>query len=1126
MKATAEKSSATTSRTHSQTPSRPFFGKAGEGGFFESASHLSLSGIQFKMKVGQPGDTFEREADRMADKVMRMPNPASPLKEEKLQRQADDKLQKKEDEKIQKAPAPEEKLQRKGDGAPAVAASTQSAIQHHTTGGQPLSSDVRSYMEPRFGANFSNVRVHTDPESASISDQLSARAFTYQNHVFFSGNQYQPGTSAGKQLLAHELTHTIQQGHAVQRSPHVSTTTTPPPIQRAFSLPDIDIPNPIEYFTNKVTDFVKQHAEELPGFTMLTVVMGKNPITGAAVDRSAGNILRGAIQMLPGVGNYITQALDKHGVFNKVSVWAEQQFNTMKDIGGNIWQDIKNFIKTFSLIDLKDPGGIWSKAKAIVMGPINQIKSFASGLVSGIGALIKEAILKPIAAFAKANAPNGYDLLSAVLGYDPISGDPVPQTAENLIGPFMKLIGQEDVWQNMQKANAVSRAFAWFKGAVGAVKGFVTQIPGLFVAAFKSLEIMDIILLSNAFNKVKSVFGGFIESFISWAGTAVWNLLEIIFAAVAPGVIGYLKKAAGAFRTILKDPIGFVGNLVRAGKLGFEMFAGNILNHLKTALIKWITGPLGEAGVYIPKSFSLIEIVKLVLSVLGLTWQNIRSKLVKIIPEPILVGLEKTAGILVTLVKDGPAAAWEQIKTELSELKDQLISQVTQMVTTEVVKAAVTKLVSMLNPAGAIIQAILAIYNTVTFFIDKAKQIGAVVASFIDSISAIAAGQVAGAAKRVEQTMASTLVVVIGFLAKFAGLGNIPEKLVGVVKKIRQPIDKGLDKIVAWLGKMLKKAGGAIAQAGLPADPKERLKLGMQAAVAAVNRFAGRSVSKVVLNPVLSGIKLRYGFSALELMATGKTWTIHGTVNPTTSISTDALAEDTVEHNLSEAELMDMLLGTSAPIRELEAEQVPSTRLSESSSTYSVKVIAHLIISSPAPQAQKDHALDLLIEKAQVAIQTQDSHEIYRALVQAAGRLKGLYKTDESVLQIHHEQEVSKHPETFAKTAHERLKLPKKLQAQLDQSIKRIAQKYKALSGKTKKEKKELAKNDIEELRELVKQSLVDWKRSRVPDEKGRRSQTGEPATAPAKSLEEIDLIALTVRAHISVHRQRKQAGV
>jgi hypothetical protein len=178
---------------------------------------------------------------------------------------------------------------------------------------------------------------------------------------------------------------------------------------------------------------------------------------------------------------------------------------------------------------------------------------------------------------------------------------------------------------------------------------------------------------------------------------------------------------------------------------------------------------------------------------------------VKLIPEPVLVALEKTAGTLVTLVTQGPAAAWEQIKAELTELKDQLIAQVTGMIQMEVVKAAVKKLVSMLNPAGAVIQAIIAIYNTVTFFIEKIRQIGEVVASFIDSIAAIAAGQLGAAANKVEQTMARTLTTVIAFLAKFAGLGGIPDKLVGIVKKIRAPIDKAIDSIVDWLGKMLEK---------------------------------------------------------------------------------------------------------------------------------------------------------------------------------------------------------------------------------------------------------------------------------------------------------------------------------
>ena len=103
MKASAEKSSSTASKPAAQTAaSQPFFSKAGGGDFFAPA-------VQMKMAVNQPGDKFEQEADKTADKIMRMPAPAG--KEEKLQRQPDEKLQKKDDDKIQKAAAPEKAAQ-------------------------------------------------------------------------------------------------------------------------------------------------------------------------------------------------------------------------------------------------------------------------------------------------------------------------------------------------------------------------------------------------------------------------------------------------------------------------------------------------------------------------------------------------------------------------------------------------------------------------------------------------------------------------------------------------------------------------------------------------------------------------------------------------------------------------------------------------------------------------------------------------------------------------------------------------------------------------------------------------------------------------------------------------------
>lgn len=151
------------------------------------------------------------------------------------------------------------------------------------------------------------------------------------------------------------------------------------------------------------------------------------------------------------------------------------------------------------------------------------------------------------------------------------------------------------------------------------------------------------------------------------------SLLEIIFDVVAPAVMPYLRRAAGAFRTIVANPIGFVRNLVRAGIQGFRQFAANILTHLRAALVGWLTGAMAGANIYIPQSMTLQEIIKFVLSVLGLTWQNIRAKLVRVAGERVVTAMETGFDIVVTLVRDGPAAAWERIRESLSNLREMVI---------------------------------------------------------------------------------------------------------------------------------------------------------------------------------------------------------------------------------------------------------------------------------------------------------------------------------------------------------------------------------------------------------------------------------------------------------------------
>ena len=108
----------------------------------------------------------------------------------------------------------------------------------HSGGGQPLSDSVRRFMEPRFTYNFSRVQVHDCAQSTGLNRYFNSRAFTYGNHIYFSNESYRPDTVAGKRLLAHELTHVVQQDR-IQTSGEKSTPGSflysPPKVMRKIS---------------------------------------------------------------------------------------------------------------------------------------------------------------------------------------------------------------------------------------------------------------------------------------------------------------------------------------------------------------------------------------------------------------------------------------------------------------------------------------------------------------------------------------------------------------------------------------------------------------------------------------------------------------------------------------------------------------------------------------------------------------------------------------------------------------------------------------------------------------------------------------------------------------------------
>lgn len=159
--------------------------------------------IQPKLKVNTQGDIYEQEADRVADQVMRMPEP---------------QLQRAwacggECPKCRKKQSGQQHLQTKiVQGHDAEETIVSPVVQEVISSpGQSLDSTTREFMESRFGHDFSRVRVHTDARAAESTRTVNAQAYTVGRDVVFGAEQYTPGTNTGKSLLAHELTHVVQQ---------------------------------------------------------------------------------------------------------------------------------------------------------------------------------------------------------------------------------------------------------------------------------------------------------------------------------------------------------------------------------------------------------------------------------------------------------------------------------------------------------------------------------------------------------------------------------------------------------------------------------------------------------------------------------------------------------------------------------------------------------------------------------------------------------------------------------------------------------------------------------------------------------------------------------------------------
>jgi hypothetical protein len=777
--------------------------------------------VQAKLTVGAAHATPEREADAVADKVVRMAPPAVAARRPAspppptaagpatpaVQRSPTSQRK----PAVQRTPAATPPLVQRAptgptaEAAPPLSAEFEAGLAAASSGGQPLPAAARQWAEPRFGADFGQVRLHTDDRAARLTQRIGARAFAHRNHLFFSPGQFDPGSAGGQHLLAHELTHVLQQGQAVQRSSWGNAPQVAPRIQ-AQATPAVQALFGIDFdfgFARKVDGWL----DAVPGWRLLTVLLGHNPVLGEDVPRDAAHIMQGVLQLAGPFGAQAYRALQTSGFIGQVTAWVNENsrglnlsLRGIKDLFGQAWDQMH--------LRLGIEGNV-AVIKRIFGPPLGRVLTFVKAGTKAVAGWLRRAVLEPMAKLAAGT--RGYPLFTVLIGQDPLTGKAVPRTADALGHALLALLPEgEEQYQRLKQAKALERVQQWFTQQATQHNLTLARVQGLLSGTLQQLLSWDLLLhpLATAAQLVKP--------FVSlgadvWAvvGNAALTLLEIGIEAVlgkeaAQQVLSTLRKAGSLFAEILKHPLPFLKNLVAAGWQGFKNFLAHGPKHLLTAAKDWLLGGLAKAGLTLPAQLDVAGIIQLLLQVFNLTKDaligRLRERLVAVIGAENAERLEEiiaqVGGVAVTLWQQGPAAAWQAISEQAQGLKDQALDMVRDQVMGLASRAVPVFLATLAVPGGAFVQAAKGIYSGVMLFVEKGRQIAQVGAAFLDSVGKIAAGQLAPAALAVENTLVKILPVALSFLAKWLNLDGISGAIQTGLQKVQAPVEKAVTKVL------------------------------------------------------------------------------------------------------------------------------------------------------------------------------------------------------------------------------------------------------------------------------------------------------------------------------------------
>ncbi|MDB9518352.1 DUF4157 domain-containing protein [Roseofilum reptotaenium CS-1145] len=740
--------------------------------------------IQPKLRVGGPQDKYEKEADSMADRVMQMgdrqsdPQPkVQPEVEPKRNKLKQAKLERTVDPHVMRAKSLAEMIQR----SPQWIIQRKNSVEPQTIEQPNREITLTTENMETFGDMGGDKAIDSLKESKDFSEKGPEKF-----------REEEQGTlTQTKTKNKEKAQQTKEQQKGVRTQTMVDMTTKKQETKGANEAARLKI-------TAKLNKIYEESQAKVNG------ILAEMDAGVQARMKSGLKLARRAFERVQKAAfkkwqkNYyyhrhgikIKILWKKFKIFN-IFLWAKEKlFTGLPDEVNEIYSDAREVYVGFLRQSI---GGTGDFNPTIKTKEVKSVLKITKGLYDQ---------LDPIAPFVEKK------MIEAKTAID--EGKTNFQAAVDELGPEEKQLAE----------GAIANIKGQFDGLENNVKAYQDNLINDITENYKQgLQEID-----DRIEALKAANEGLVKKALAFIGDLMIAIIKALLAPIK-WILSKFGIDTSILDAIIEDPGGFMKNLFTGLKDGFLNFAKNFPKHFLNGMVEWLFGNLGP--ITLPKKFDIQGFFQIFMQIMGLTVDSIfdvasgvfgsdligaiRSAIEGADIEGIIAGLDEKVGMVVqlfyTLVKDGIGKAWSFLIDIFNEMKMEFIKELTIMASIEVIKAATTWLIGILNPAAGIVKIIKAIVDVIIWFAQNYEQVVELIKTIFAGMTAIANGDTATFSLSVEMALARIIPIALGFMASLIGLGGIVNKIRGILEKItgffRRKLEKLFQTVVAPIKKKI-----------------------------------------------------------------------------------------------------------------------------------------------------------------------------------------------------------------------------------------------------------------------------------------------------------------------------------